>query len=763
MSKRLKIQVSGIVQGVGFRPYVYNLALKNELSGFVGNDSNGVFIEVQGGDNSVDTFLQTLQQSPPPLAFIESISSEEIDPKSMNGFHIKQSVKGEHMSTLISPDMAICDDCARELKNETDRRFRYPFINCTNCGPRYSIIFDIPYDRPNTSMHQFEMCPACQSEYEDPADRRFHAQPNACEECGPWVELWDFKRNKIHEKDYAIVLARKLLRKGNILAIKGLGGFHLACDAKNPMAVRRLRTRKNRAEKPLAVMCKNLDIARELTELSEAEINLLTSQQAPIVLAKKRDEQSQYIAPNNPRLGLMLPYTPLHYMLFNGNLDVLVMTSANLSEEPICIDNDDAFDRLRSIADFILIHNRKILQRVDDSVVIQLNGQNRIIRRSRGYVPRPTTLLHSTPTILATGGELKNTLCYSKGNQAFISQHIGDLSNTLALDFFDHTRKHLGTILEIEPEFIAYDLHPGYLSTQWALEQDNLPKIGVQHHHAHMASAMVENGLNEAVIGIALDGTGYGTDGKIWGGEVFMGDYVEVQRFAHFEYIPAPGGDKAILEPWRMGLSYLYHTFGADYQKYLPDEWSSYPVDQVVEMIAKQVNSPMTSSCGRLFDGIAAIAGGRTEITYEAQAAIEFQHLMEETDRAALKYQIVERGKHYEIQVAPIVKSVIQRLDEGASLGEMSFLFHKMLVMLFSDIADLAREQSGLNTVVLSGGVFQNSGLFEWIIPELESRGFRVFTHSEIPTNDGGISLGQIAIAQTLIAKNKNQANISYS
>lgn len=763
MSKRLKIQVAGIVQGVGFRPYVYNLALKNELSGFVGNDSNGVFIEVQGGDNSVNTFLQTLEQSPPPLAFIESIASKEIELKSMNGFHIKKSVKGEHMSTLISPDMAICGDCSRELKNETDRRFRYPFINCTNCGPRYSIIYDIPYDRPNTSMHEFKMCPACQGEYHDPSDRRFHAQPNACEECGPWIELWDFKRKKIHEKDYAIVLARKLLRKGNILAIKGLGGFHLACDAKNPMAVRRLRKRKNRAEKPLAVMCKNLDVAREFAELSEAEINLLTSQQAPIVLAKKHDEQIQYIAPNNPRMGLMLPYTPLHNMLFNGNLGVLVMTSANLSEEPICIENDDAFDRLRSIADYILIHNRKILQRVDDSVVIQLHGQKRIIRRSRGYVPRPTKLVHSTPTILATGGELKNTLCYSKGNQAFLSQHIGDLSNTLALDFFDHTRKHLSTILEIEPEFIAYDLHPGYLSTQWALEQDNLPKIGVQHHHAHMASAMVENRINESVIGITLDGTGYGTDGKIWGGEVFIGDYTEVQRFAHFEYIPEPGGDKAILEPWRMGLSYLYHTFGADYQEYIPDDWSNYPVDQVVEMIVKQVNSPVTSSTGRLFDGIAAIAGGRTEITYEAQAAIEFQHLMEDNDRTALEYQIVERDKHFEIPIAPIIKSVIQRLGEGATPGEVSFLFHKMLVSLFSDIADLAREQSGLNKVVLSGGVFQNSELFEWIIPELESRGFQVFTHSEVPTNDGGLSLGQVAIAQALIAKNKSQTNISYS
>lgn len=760
MSKRLKIQISGIVQGVGFRPHVYNLALRYSLSGFVGNDSGGVFMEIQGEEESINNFLTGLELSPPPLAQIDSITGTEIPAKRMNGFSIRRSVKDRKMATLISPDMAICDDCARELRDEHDRRFEYPFINCTNCGPRYSIIFDIPYDRPKTSMHEFEMCPECRSEYEDPANRRFHAQPNACPTCGPQVSLLDTRGNTVRENEQAIILTRKLLGSDNLIAIKGLGGFHLACDARNEMAVRRLRKRKNREEKPFAVMFRDLDAAIEYVFLSGDEIELLTSPQAPIVLAEKRKELNKYIAPANPRFGLMLPYTPLHHLLFSDDLDALVMTSANFSEEPICIDNQDALNRLSGIADYILVHNRDILHRVDDSVTIRLAGKPRMIRRSRGYVPRPVPGLYKTPPILGTGAELKNTFCLTKGNQAFLSQHIGDLANALALDFYHHTRENLSTILQVTPEFIAHDLHPGYLATQWALEQDDLPKFGIQHHHAHMASVMVENGLDEPVIGLTMDGTGYGADGKIWGGEVFIGGYTSVKRFAHFEYVSMPGGEKAIKEPWRMVLSYLWETFGDQYGQYLPESWSRYPVNQVIEMIQKKINTPETSSCGRLFDGIATVAGGRTEISFEAQAAIEFQHLMERSTKTALEYEIEKINQHYEIRVAPIVRSVMERIEEGVSTKEISYLFHQMLVDIFCDAAELAREESGLEKVVLSGGVFQNSHLFERLVPSLESHGFEVFTHSIVPTNDGGISLGQVAIAQALIIENTDQVNL---
>ncbi|MBD3275956.1 MAG: carbamoyltransferase HypF, partial [Candidatus Marinimicrobia bacterium] len=476
MMKRYKIRVTGIVQGVGFRPFVYNLATSSDISGFVGNDSEGVFIEAQSTPEDMQQFIRTLEDNPPPLSAVDSVRVQEIPAVQHNGFHIRESVRGAAMSTLISPDMAVCEDCASELHEPGDRREHYPFINCTNCGPRYSIIYDIPYDRPKTSMREFEMCPACSQEYHDPADRRFHAQPNACPVCGPWVEIYDSTGTKLQVKDYAIVLAKKLLKQGSILAIKGMGGFHLACDASNALAVQQLRDRKHREEKPLAVMVKDMDTAQALVHLNEEEISLLTSQQSPIVLARKKTEINQFIAPGNPRLGIMLPYTPLHQLLFNHSLDVLVMTSANVSEEPICIENHDAFLRLEGIADYFLTHNRDILQRVDDSVTIVLEEQPCFVRRSRGYVPAPIKLLHSSRTILGVGAELKNTLCYTKAGSAFVSQHVGDLKNVRALDFFHQTREHMAKILEIQPEYLAYDMHPGYLSTQWALEQD-IPKF----------------------------------------------------------------------------------------------------------------------------------------------------------------------------------------------------------------------------------------------------------------------------------------------
>jgi len=608
------------------------------------------------------------------------------------------------------------------------------------------------------------MCPECQAEYDDPADRRFHAQPNACPACGPSVTLCTPAGEPLQKDEYAVVLTNKLLKQGHIVAIKGLGGFHLACNAHSRQAVERLRQRKNREEKPLAVMVKNLVIAEKYVVLSDREKQLLTSQQAPIVLAEKRpdSEMNDQIAPGNPRLGIMLPYTPLHKLLFHSTTDMLVMTSGNYTDEPICIDNDDAQERLRDIADYMLVHNREILQRVDDSVAIVLRNTPRIIRRSRGYVPRPVKLLQRTEPILAVGGELKNTLGYSKDDAAFLSQHIGDLTNVRAMDFFHHTRDHLKSILEIDPAIIACDLHPGYLSTQWATEQTNRTLLGVQHHHAHLASVMVEHRLTDPVIGIIMDGTGYGIDGTIWGGEVLVGDYSGFRRFAHFENTPLPGGDKAIKEPWRMGVSYLLHTFGEEYRRHVPSEWRKYPVRQIAEMIEKNINSPLTSSCGRLFDGIAALCDGRTHITYEAQAAIEFQHQMQTSTARPLTYEISKVNEHYEVLIPPIIREVVQLLETGDGLPEISFRFHQMLVNLFLDLAVRARTETGLTHVALSGGVFQNTYLFEQVAEQLENHGFDVFTHARVPTNDGGISLGQLAVAQALILAGKQQAFYHY-
>lgn len=764
MKKRLHIQVTGIVQGVGFRPFVYNLARERNLSGFVGNDSEGVFIEVQGKTDDLASFRDTLRHNPPPLSYIEDVTVEEVAPVKFNGFHIQPSVKGEAMSTFVSPDMAVCAECAAELDDPLDRRYLYPFLNCTNCGPRYSIISSVPYDRPNTSMHTFEMCPECRAEYEHPADRRFHAQPNACPHCGPSVTLSTSQGEVLQKSEYAIVLTNKLLKHGHIVAIKGLGGFHLACNAHSRRAVERLRQRKNREEKPLAVMVKDIATAEKYIILSEQEKRLLTSGQAPIVLAEKRPTQEMHdqIAPGNPRLGIMLPYTPLHKLLFHSSLDMLVMTSGNYTDEPICIDNDDARERLREIADYMLMHNRDILQRVDDSVAVVLRDKPRIIRRSRGYVPRPVKLLHRTEPLLAVGGELKNTLGYSRDDTAFISQHIGDLTNVRAMDFFHHTRNHLKSILEVEPGLIACDLHPRYLATQWAADQTGIATLGVQHHHAHLASVMAENRLSDPVIGLIMDGTGYGMDGTVWGGEVLIGDYSSFRRFAHFENIPLPGGDKAIKEPWRMGVSYLLHTFGENYQRYIPSDWKQFPVAQIKQMIEKKINTPLTSSCGRLFDGIAALCGGRTHISYEAQAAVEFQHRMKPATLRPLSYEISRVNGHYEVVIAPIVKDAVELLKAGAELSEISFRFHQMLVEVFLDLAERARRETGLERVALSGGIFQNTYLFEHVTQHLEGKGFHIFTHARVPTNDGGISVGQLAVAQALIRAGNQQADYQY-
>ncbi len=755
--KRQRIRVNGIVQGVGFRPFVFNLAKRHRLGGFVTNTSDGVLIEVEGSESAITSFVLDLKRKNPPLSEIIDLQQNDLFPIGETAFRIEASQDTDRNETLISPDIAICDDCLRELRDPANRRYRYPFINCTNCGPRFTIIRKIPYDRPNTSMAIFKMCSQCQAEYEDPSNRRFHAQPNACPDCGPqvWLERAD-RPDNLARKQEGIDHAVEALLKGKIVAIKGLGGFHLAADAGNAKAVQRLRERKNREEKPLAIMVADLATAKRLARISSEEEKLLTSPQRPIVLLRKKSPLlvAEEVAPNNNRLGIMLPYTPLHYILFDvlaeqapKSIPALVMTSANRSEEPIVIDNDDARRRLADIADYLLLHDREILVRADDSVVAKFNNQTVFIRRSRGYVPRPVFFKDQGPSVLAVGGELKNTICLTKGNRAFPSQHIGDLENMRAFAFFEESIAHLQDILRIRPEAVVCDLHPGYFSTQWAQSQRQWPIITVQHHHAHLASVLAEWQTDEPAIGIILDGTGYGYDGTIWGGEILIGDLTQVRRVAWLEPMPLPGGEAAIKEPWRSALSYLYQTFGQGIPA-LPF-LENRPVKLILEMIDKGINSPLTSSCGRLFDAASVISGGRTEIHYEAQAAIEFTQAVSNVPLPSLDFEVALPR----IPVQPIIRALTRKALKGASFAELAGRFHQTLVELFTEVVRRISRSSGLKTVVLSGGVFQNEILLTRLHKSLKAAGFRVLTNRLLPPNDGGLALGQAAIARALMVK----------
>jgi hydrogenase maturation protein HypF len=634
-----------------------------------------------------------------------------------------------------------------------DRRFGYPFINCTNCGPRYTIIDDIPYDRLKTSMRHFTMCARCQAEYDDPLNRRFHAQPNACSACGPRVSLWDSHRREMRPED-PIAAAADLIGQGRILAVKGLGGYHLAVDATNSSAVARLRQRKLREEKPFAVMSPDLDAIRAYAAVDSEDEKLLLSIQRPIVLLRKKEPHrlAAEVAPRNPYVGAMLPYTPLHHLLLRHGFLALVMTSGNLSEEPIAIDNDDAFERLAGIADGFLVHDRDIYLRSDDSVVRRAAGATRFMRRSRGYVPVPVFLKHKRPPVLACGAELKNTVCLTRGNQAFLSQHIGDLENLATYEFFQKTVAHMRRILAVRPEIIACDLHPDYLSTRWAEEQEGVPRVRVQHHHAHIASGLAEFGLEGPVIGLACDGTGYGPDGTVWGGEVLVADVRGCERVAHLACVAMPGSAAAIKEPWRMALSYLHDAFGNgmwDLDLPVLRETGEAKARFIVEMIAKQVNSPRTSSMGRLFDGVAAIAGLRGRVTYEGQAAMELE--MAAADDIDSAYDFAwQDGEPLRILPAPIIRGVVADLRDGTPVAVISARFHNSLVRMLSGLCTLLRGRRGLNRVVLSGGVFQNARLLGSLIPALESSGFEVYSHRRVPTNDGGIALGQAVIAAAI-------------
>ena len=735
---RQQIRVRGIVQGVGFRPFVYNLAQKLGLAGYVLNSSAGVVIEVEGDRTHVDRFVRELNENPPPLAQIEDIAIESLEPASYSAFAIRESVDEPGAPAPVSPDVATCPDCLRDLQTPSNRRFGYPFTNCTNCGPRYTITRMIPYDRPLTTMACFPMCEECLREYEDPSNRRFHAQPNACPDCGPSLTL-------------AIEAARQLLREGRIVAIKGLGGFHLVCDPFDDAAVRLLRERKKRSDKPFALMVPDAAAAEKLCVVSDAERAALTSIRRPIVILERRPgvPLSQALAPGNNTLGVMLPYTPLHHLLFDESLSALVMTSGNVSEEPIVTGNREAATRLHSIADAFLFHNRDIHTRVDDSVARVIAGRERVLRRSRGYAPHPVTLGFPVAEILACGAELKNTFCLTKDHYAFLSQHIGDLENYETLVFYRETLDRMQRLFRISPAAVAYDLHPQYLSTKLALEMTEVQQIGVQHHHAHIASCMAENGIAGKVIGVAFDGTGFGTDGKIWGGEFLVADFTGFERRAHFRYIALAGGDRAVREPWRLGLSYLLDTFGARFDSLdlpLLRRIPSKKTATVRSMIERRINTVETSACGRLFDAVASIVGVRDEVNFEAQAAIELEAAALTGVEATYPFEITADSV-WQIDVRPMIESIVRDLGAAKPAGWISAAFHNTVAAIVVEVCIRLKAAEGIDRVCLSGGTFQNVYLVESTAASLRDNGFEVFLHSQVPPNDGGISLGQAVIA----------------
>jgi len=751
------LHVTGVVQGVGFRPFVYNLATRLGLSGWVLNSSSGVEIEVAGLPEVVEEFVRRLQEEAPPLARIERV---RVEPRPLSGppsasFRILHSEARPGEFQPISPDVAICGDCLRELFDPRDRRYRYPFINCTNCGPRFTIIRDIPYDRPNTTMAPFVMCPDCQAEYDDPANRRFHAQPNACPVCGPQVEFRPSPTAPAVYGEEAIQAVRAALRAGAIVAVKGLGGFHLACDATRDEPVARLRERKGRVDKPFAIMSFDLAAVERYCEVDDAERALLTSRQRPIVLLRRKPDApiSSLVAPNNRYLGVMLPYTPLHYLLLEPADDfpvALVMTSGNYSEEPIVTDNDEALERLARLADAFLLHNRDIYARCDDSVTRIFAGAELPIRRSRGYAPYPVHLPFPVRPVLAVGAELKNTFCLTRERYAFLSQHIGDMENYETLRFFEQMVEQLERTFRVVPEAIVHDMHPGYLSTRYAREQatrKGLPLVAVQHHHAHIAACMAENGLTgeKPVIGVAFDGTGYGSDGAIWGGEFLIADYASFRRAAHLRYMPLPGGDAAIRRPCRVALAYLWAA-GIPWDESLPPVAAAPAAERAVleRQLQRGLQTVPTSSMGRLFDAVASLAGVRQTVNYEAQAAIELEMLVDGEVEEAYAFGIGE-----EVDPAPVIRAVVADVRAEVPAPIIAARFHNGVARMVRDVCLRLRAETGLSAVALSGGVFQNITLMRKTVPLLEEAGFTVYVHRLVPPNDAGIALGQAVVGKT--------------
>ncbi|MEA1969832.1 MAG: carbamoyltransferase HypF [Thermodesulfobacteriota bacterium] len=845
-----RLTISGVVQGVGFRPFLFQLADKYGFTGEVVNTAQGVTLVVEGffqQPMSLDAFCADIYKKNPPLASVSDVKIEDIQVKGYSEFMIAKSRGCDKIrSALIPPDVSVCRDCLDEMNDPENRRYEYPFINCTNCGPRYTIIKDIPYDRQKTSMDIFKMCDNCRQEYDDPRDRRFHAQPNACPVCGPHVFLVDNRGDRValNGKD-SITFAANLLKQGKIVAVKGLGGFHLAADALNKDAVAKLRARKKRPDKPFALMAKSVLSAAEYVFINKREKELLQCHHRPIVLLEKKSD-FHHIAPNNRYLGIMLPYTPLHYLLLAQGPDLLVMTSGNRSGEPLSIDNDDALDAFPHIADYFLLHNRDIYFRADDSIVQFSNGNTRFLRRSRGYAPLPLFLRNSSVShfqpqkVLACGGGLKSTVCLTKENRAFVSQYIGDLDNPRTFEFYKTTIDHLKRILDIEPEIIACDMHPGYMSTEYAKDYayeshyayepvdeqtvDHVNKyaddptvesvndstntngngnvngnvnangntgtakhkglkiVPVQHHHAHAVSCMAENNLKEEVIAVTLDGTGFGTDGKIWGGEVLTCTETSFTRRVHLAYVPMPGSEAAVTEPWRMAAAYLFSAFGDEFLDFdIPfiKMVGKDKLEFLLQMIKKRINSPVTSSCGRLFDAVAAILGIRHKVSFESQAAMEleaaanFTHAGENSfceeeifayageEPAIEEANSVDAGYDFnfnetvsddggimvEIDFSPAIIQIVNAIKEDESPGRISRRFHKTVIDIFIKSAMVVSEKTGLKKAVLSGGVFNNSIILNGISHGLEKRGITVYTHTQVPCGDGGISLGQAVVA----------------
>ena len=749
---RIHMLIKGVVQGVGFRPFVYNLARTLDLTGWVNNSAQGVEIEAEGKEVFLESFAERIRSEAPPLAVIEEITLTKLPPADYKDFVIKDSAKGEIKFTLVSPDVAICPECLAELNDPENRRYRYPLINCTNCGPRFTIIQDIPYDRPYTTMANFPMCPDCLKEYYDPQNRRFHAQPTACPACGPQVVLLDRQGKQVAAQD-APEKAVELLKQGHILAVKGLGGYHLVCDALSQTSVQRLRNLKNRDAKPFAVMMPDIEVVKKYCDITNEEEIALISERCPIVLLRKKDDSAVAfdVAPKNRYLGVMLPYAPLHHLLFQNGSEVLVMTSGNSSGEAIEYKDNEALANLGSIADYFLTHNREIHIRTDDSVVRFFKGRQRMLRRSRGYAPLPVKLPFEIDNILALGAELKNTVCLTKGNSAFLSQHIGDLENLSNMLAFEKAVDHLQTIFNLTPQAVAYDLHPDYLSTKYAEDIKGLTKFPIQHHHAHIASCMAENGVVSDVIGVAFDGSGYGTDGTIWGGEFFTGNYQGFVRWANFEYVPLPGGNAAIKQPWRMALSYLLTMFDQNItQMPLPpfQDTDSYKLGIVKNLILNGRANLLTSSAGRLFDAVAALVGVRQEISYEGQAAIELEQLaLPELHCEGYRFILNRATWPWTIQFKPMFEEIIREILANEAIEVMAARFHQTLADVILATCKLIRNDTGIDNVVLSGGVFQNLLLLDKSVKCLEKDGFQVYTHSKVPANDGGISLGQAVIA----------------
>jgi hydrogenase maturation protein HypF len=754
---RLRVAIRGAVQGVGFRPFIYRLATGMGLAGWVNNSAQGVFVEVEGRNEQLRRFLLRVAAEKPPRSFIQSMESWLLDPLGYTTFEVRDSDQSGAKTAFVLPDIATCPDCLGEIFDTADRHYRYPFTNCTNCGPRFSIIEALPYDRAGTTMHGFVMCEACQAEYDNPLDRRFHAQPNACPRCGPRLALWDAAGAPLASREEALRQAAEAVRRGAIVAIKGLGGFHLVVDARNQQAVLRLRERKAREEKPLALMYPTLAQVRADCDLSALEERLLLSPEAPIVLLRRGADRAAggriaaAVAPRNPYLGVMLPYTPLHHLLMAELGFPIVATSGNRSDEPICTDEREALVRLGGIADYYLVHDRPIARHVDDSIARVMLGRECVLRRARGYAPLPTHLGRPAPALLATGAHLKNAVAVAIGDEVFGSQHIGDLETPQAFDAFKRTIASFGRLYEFAPSAIVCDAHPDYRSTQFAAalaRERALPLIQVQHHYAHVLSCMAENQLEAPLLGVCWDGTGYGLDGTIWGGEWLRVTERSFERAAHLRTFRLAGGEKAIREPRRTALGLLYQLFGDEL--FAMDELMPLrglrPQERAIlkTMLQRNINAPVTSSAGRLFDGVAALVGLRQEIGYEGQAALELECALDgvETDEA-YPLRVSAGSTSQVVDWEPMVRGIIEDLRRGLPAGWIAAKFHNTLVEMIVAIA----MHIGEERIVLSGGCFQNRYLTERAVARLHAAGFRPYCHQRIPPNDGGIALGQVVAA----------------